>query len=44
MLFIVLNDLSRSDEDIAIIEIAIKSGLNVGIFEESFKSIKLLEL
>lgn len=35
MLFIKLND--HSDEDIVIVEYAVKSGFNVGIFEESFK-------
>ena len=42
MLFMELNYLSHSDEDTAIVEIAVKSGFNVGIFEESFKSLKSL--
>jgi len=32
MLFMELNDFSNSDEDTAIIEIAIKSGFNADIF------------
>lgn len=39
MLFIELNDLSHSVEDIAIVKIAISRGFNVAIFEEFFKSL-----
>lgn len=34
MLFMEIYDLSHSDEDIALVEIAVKSGFKVGIFEE----------
>lgn len=39
MMLIELNDLSHSGEDMAIVEIVVKSGLNVATFEESFVSL-----
>lgn len=37
-----LNNLSHSDVDIAVVEIAVKSVFNVGFFKESFKSLIFL--
>jgi hypothetical protein len=42
MLFVELNDLLHLYVDIAIVEIAVKSGFNLGIFKESFKSLNYL--